>query len=550
MPVTTESSLTPAEKRRLTRQQAVGSAFDPFERVFGAFDQGTVFDYGEFSALDIATMLKRDGKARATFEVLTLPLRGAKWRIDPDTGDNGQAALVRDNLGERLGTIIDQCTTAFAYKRSFFELTWRLDGPRVVYDEIALRPPTGCEAGFDPKTGKPQGFRQRIVPVAGILPTNYSMHVPGYVVVKPQRAFIYTHGVYREPIKGVSDLDVAYWSFETKQKIMFLLFQFLENQSLPKTVVYGDDIDQATELATDVAGLKSAGVLGLPRPAEPTAKAFEVLESAGQGATQFMETIKYLDTMMVASVLAGFTELADNSTASRMGSYALSADQSEFFLASRQAVADEISDAIREGLFKPLIVNNYGPDAPVPKLTIGPLSNRSTERALALLTGIIAAPQLNVPAEFVDQLTQTVADYLGLDAGKVRTAIAEHARARAQQDQLKLAAQKQLLAKPNPTAGRPPAGEDATSTAGASAPTPPNSAAPPNSARTPRPPTVRAVKTPSMGQGVAKLAAPAGDAVELSAAVELSEALVRARNTGHDPAVLLAQLLDPPHQEP
>jgi hypothetical protein len=43
------------------------------------------------------------------------------------------------------------------------------------------------------------------------------------------------HGFYREPIKGVSDLDVAYWCYETKQKVLFLWFQVLENQNLPKT---------------------------------------------------------------------------------------------------------------------------------------------------------------------------------------------------------------------------------------------------------------------------------------------------------------------------
>lgn len=526
MPVTNESTLTSAERRRLARQQAVGSSFDPFERVFGAFDNGAVFEYSEFAALDIATMLKRDGKARSTFEVLTLPLRGAKWKIDPDTGDNGQAKLVQDSLGEKLGTIIDQCTTAVGYRRSFFELTWKLDGPRVVYDEVAFRPATGCEAGFDPKTGAPRGFRQRIVPVAGLLPSVYKMTSPGYVLVKPERAFVYTHGVYREPIKGVSDLDVAWWSYETKQKILFLLFQFLENQSLPKTVVYGDDLDQATELAQDIASLKSSGVIGLPRPADPTSKAFEILASSGQGASQFMEAIKYLDTLMIASVLAGFTELADNSTASRRGSYALSADQSEFFLASRQAVADEIAAQIREGLFRPLIVNNYGPDAPVPKLSIGPLSNRTTERALALLTAVIASPQINVPGEFVDQLTQSVATYLGLDADAVRASIAAHAKDRATQQQLKLAQQRQMLA--HPAAGKIPTPPAST----ASAPAPTDAKASPFAVRTPKPATVPAVKLPSLGPGVAKFT----NDDELGHAVELVQAA--AAWAGIDPAAL------------
>lgn len=74
--------------------------------------------------------------------------------------------------------------------------------------------------------------------------------------------FVFVNGARREPIKGVSDLSVAWWAYETKMKIWFLLCQFLENQSLPKTVVYGDGIEEAQELAEDVASLRSSGVLG------------------------------------------------------------------------------------------------------------------------------------------------------------------------------------------------------------------------------------------------------------------------------------------------
>lgn len=456
MPTSDQSALTPAERRALLRPP-VGSVFDPLQPMFGVYDSNTVFDYGEFDAADIQTMLRRDGKARSLEQVLTLPIRGATWKIDPETGDTGQAKLVQDSLGDKLGRVIDQMTTAVSFRRAYFETTWRLDGGNVVFDCIDWRPPTGCEAGFDPLTGKSKGFRQRIVPVGGVWPggSDYSSTMPGYVIVKPQRAFIYTHGSYRDPVRGISDLDVAYWCWETKQKILFLWLRFLENQSLPKVVVYADDIDQAAELANDVASLKSSGVLGLPRPGEPGAKAFEVLESSGAGAGQFQQAVQYLESLQTASVLASFTDLPQ-AAAQGTGSYALSADQSEFFLASRQAVADEMAEAIREGLFTPLVRHNYGPDAPVPRLTIGPLSNRNTDRALAMLTSVIVAPQLNVPREFVDQLTQSVAGYLGLDPGKVEDAIAVEVKRREEADKLK-AEQAKAMAQPQPPRpGQPP----------------------------------------------------------------------------------------------
>jgi hypothetical protein len=423
VPITNGSALTAAEKRRLLTPP-VGTIFDPYERVFGSYDNGTVFDYGDFDVRDLASMLRKDGKARSLEQVLTLPLRGATWKIEPDKNDNGQQAFVQANLGDKLDKLIDQCTTAVTFRRAFFETTWALDGDKIVYDCIDWRPPAGCEPGFNPATGAPKGFRQRMAPLPGVYSvlSSKSGSMPGYEIVKQQRSYIYVHGSFREPVKGLSDLDVAYWCYETKQKILFLWFQFLENQSLPKTVVYGDDVDHARELAGDVAGLKSSGVLGLPRPADPTMKAFEILESSGAGAAQFYQAIQYLDAMMPASVLAGFTELPQ-AAVQGTGSYALSADQSEFFLASRQAVADEIAESIRADVFGPLVHHNFGAKAPVPKLTIGPLSSRYQQRALTLLQSVIQSRYANVPRDFVDQLVTHTATFLGLDEVAVRDAI-------------------------------------------------------------------------------------------------------------------------------
>jgi len=79
-------------------------------------------------------------------QVLTLPIRSAPWKLHPAKGDTGQTERVERNLAERLSEIIDQMTTAIAYRRAFFE------------------------------TG--QGPRLRHHPAA--------------------RAFIYTHGAYRD----------------------------------------------------------------------------------------------------------------------------------------------------------------------------------------------------------------------------------------------------------------------------------------------------------------------------------------------------------------
>lgn len=794
----TSVDLSPAARKGLPGG-AIGSSFDPHDRLFAAFDGGAVFDYTQqFEAADLKEMLAREGKARSLEQVLTLPLRAADWKLTkPATGEKGQTALCQDVLGDKLNRLLDQMTAAVTFRKSFHEKTWRLDGSKVVYDDLLWRPPASCDAGFDPSTGVSQGFRQRVFPIDGKLPpgAGNSNRLPGYVYIPSRRSFIYTHGTHRDPIRGISDLDVAYWAlaydskvqtpdgpvaiqdiqtgdyvfgrngsptkvtavhergqrqmyrvtmkdgssvecdaehlwsvadknrmlkhdlhvmstqqildaglrytcsspawrfavprcaaveyperdlpidpyilgawlgdgtirkaadgerrsgpyiysfepdewianeisrrllpdmrlhlaakgnkgmyrfspvvardtnhvrdalvalgvnkysverfipelylqssvkqrlamlqglmdtdgsagatrplnsaryytkstrlaadvqqlvrslggtailrsasgekegpvrwdkrdwdspgryirveiqlgynpfmlprkaerwkcgdryaenaivsieptkesecrcitveaadglfvtddyvvthncYKTQQKVLFLWFQFLENQSLPKVAVYGDSLPQAQETAQGFAQLKSSGILPMARPNDPAAKAFELIESGGHGAQQFQAALTYLDGKMSASVLAGFTDLPQAAVAG-MGSYALSADQSEFFLASRQAVADEMADAVRRDIIGPLVAYNYGPDAALPRFEIGPLSSRYTERALTMLQDIVRSRYSNVPRDFVDQLVVSSASFLGLDPEKVQHAVdVDRAEAEAQ----------------------------------------------------------------------------------------------------------------------
>ncbi len=426
MTISDTSQVTSKDKRKAARalnKGPDGQPFDPWDRLFIGFNENTVFEYGQFDMLAIRTMLGRDGKARGLEQVLTLPIRSATWKLSAGKGDTGELAFIQDTMDDTMiNRLIDQCTTAISYRRAFFQFTWKLDEKnRIVYDSIDWRPPTGCDAGFDPKTGKYKGFRQRIVPVGGVYPGSTEPGgMPGYIVISPQRSFIYVHGQYREPVHGTSDLEVALWCYETRQKILFLWFAFLENQALPKVIVYGDDIDDAAEHVDQLATLKSSGLLGLPR-GDPGTKAFEVLESSGLGAGQFYQAIQYLESMMTASVLASFTDLPQ-AAVQGAGSYALSADQSEFYLASRQAVADEIAQAIMEGVFGPLLQANFA-NPVIPKLEIGPMSSAYLQRAVSILQAIAAAPALNVPQDFVDQLVLHTAEFLGLDPTQLAEAV-------------------------------------------------------------------------------------------------------------------------------
>jgi hypothetical protein len=455
--------LTSRQRRQLAGPP-LASPWDPYDRLFGDWDSGHVFDYGSVDSRALDAMLDQDGTAKQLEQVLCLPLRGADWEIE---GTGRFADMIRDQLPhDMLDMTMAQMTSAIVHRKAFFESTWALDGADVRLSTLEFRPASSCEAGWHPKTGREVGFRQRVGNPGGLWPEPYSdtqsAH-PGYVYVPQQRSFIYTHGTHRQPKKGLSDLAVAWWAYETRRKVLFLWLQFLETQSLPRVLFYGDDEKMARSNANAFAQLKGGGTLGMRRGADPSAKMVDVVESNGDGAGQFIEAIRYLEQQMVDSVLAGFTKLS-SAAASGAGSYALSVDQSEFFTMQRQAVADEMAAQIKRAVFGPVVVYNGGAAADVPNLKIGPLSTKNTERALDLLKTIIVAPEVRVPDEFTDMLTLGTASMLGLDVDELQAAIEEHAKVREQDNTLKREQAKVLfeqqksglLGPPGAQAGRAP----------------------------------------------------------------------------------------------
>lgn len=427
-----------------------GSAFDQETRLFNSFDDGNVFDYNLAHSFvrDMKDMLEVDAKAQTLESVLTLPIRGASWsiqrgRAEAETYDRIHRILTAPaNAGGMttpMNLIISQMCNAFVYKKSFFEKVWtRFEEGGVGYKKVAWRPPATCAVQRDPKTGSFQGFRQ--MPIR--------LDDTDEKVFKPLRAFVYIHGTHRDPLEGVSDLTITQWCYKTKQKIRFLWYQFLEGQSLPKTVVKAPDETMATEAAKKIIGLRSGGVVGVSDQIST-----DVLESSGRGAAEFKAAMQWLDAEASSSVLAGFTDLGAAAT-SGIGSFALSKDQTDFFLMSEAAKSREMQDYINQYLIADLVRWNFGPNAVAPYFEFGPISQDDAAAAISLLQATAQTPvnQSYLPQEFFDELALRVAGFLDLDVLTVREGL-ERARKEAENAAAK--------------AGVPPEGQKVAGVAGA-----------------------------------------------------------------------------------
>lgn len=434
--------LKPGSRRGLVGPE-IGTQFDWGQRLFAYYGGGDVFDYGEWNARDMKVMFTRDGACAASELVLTLPIREADLSIEPAKGDKGECDFARGvlltpdtdgGMQTPQHEVTGQCTSAQIFRRSFFEKVWKIrdtDG-KIIYDKVAYRPPATCQARYNARTGSPHGFRQQVWLFGGNLMLSRKQKVPGYVEIPHIRSFIYTHGKHREPLTGVSEMEVAYWCYQTKMKLLYLWYHFLENQALQRLVVYGVDQPEANQRAADVASMKGSGVVGLNYPPADQHKAFDTITADGDAGKFFSEAMGFLENWQFHSILAGFMGLSGAQMGGK-GSYALSQDQSSFYLKSRQAVAKEQAQSMSRDIIRPLIVINFGSRAAIPNYKFGPLQDEQIQALLTMFQTMASAPVLHIPLQVFDLICERMASILQLDVDQVHAALVSSANQRAAQ---------------------------------------------------------------------------------------------------------------------
>lgn len=404
----------------------LGSSFTQETLMFQGFEDGNVFQYDLSDINEKNDMLQVDGKAETLVQALILPLLSAPITIKKDNSESKVVEFVSQALespannggmSTPLRTVIGQIAMASVYRKSYHEKVWtvrEIDGkPRYVYDKLAWRPPTTCAIVRDKTNGAFRGFRQ--------MPIRYEDQEE--IWIRPQRALVHIHNQHRDPLEGKSDLDIAHWCYITKQKIRFLWYQFLEGQSLPKTVVKARTELEANKAASKIVTLRSGGVVGLT-----DAITHEVLESSGRGASQFLEALRWLDGEASGSVLAGFTDLAAGAV-SGTGSFALSKDQTSFFQMGRDADAREVADTLTQYAIADLVKWNFGPGTNSPIFEFGPIQEDDAQMAVALLQAVSQSPNQVLPKGFMDELIERVAGLLGLNTQVVRDSLVEAGKA-------------------------------------------------------------------------------------------------------------------------
>lgn len=426
------------EIERLPRVEE-GSAFGWDDRIsfgsgLGNFDPNIVFDFADWEARDIEPFLRQDYKARQILNVKKLPVESAERSIKPAKGDKGEFEWLQEKWDtdpldggceQPLDYIINQAMSGVAYKRAYFEKTFEVDDDeKIFYKSIAFRPQTTCRLAREAKTGKLLGFQQQ-----PFTPTLVRSWDDMLIDIPLKRAFIYIHGNAEDPMNGTSDLEIPYWCYKTKQKVMLLWFQFLEGVALPRLMIGANEIGDAQSIARQAVGLRNSGALPYAFAGGAQSVKIDTVDMSGKGADQFLQCINFLDKAAVDAVLAGFLNLTNSDKSG--GGYSLSKDASDFYLQSEEALTRELATAVRRDVFAPVVRANFR-NGKVPLLVFEPLADGDQGASIELLTAMIQTPpgsENPVPTEFVSELSEKVANELGLDGDKVAKAFTKASKA-------------------------------------------------------------------------------------------------------------------------
>jgi hypothetical protein len=239
---------------------------------------------------------------------------------------------------------------------------------------------------------------------------------------------VFIHGQHRNPLNGTSDLQTAYACFQSKQKVRFLWYQFLEDQTLPKTIA------KTRERQRDSVRQQGRGAEGQRRDRDQRgASRSTPFQSNGSGRAIFQAAMNYLDQEMFASCLAGFADLAG---AAASGPRLVRAVEGPVRLLSPLPPGGALGDGGRLSNFAiaDLVRWNLGRQAKAPSLRFGELTAEDVSDVVAVFQALATSVTVNpaVPTEFVELLTEKVAEHCGLDVDRVRKAL-DQAQANAPQ---------------------------------------------------------------------------------------------------------------------
>jgi len=370
------------------------------------FDEEFI-DMSKVQVEDYKLMLDSDGTIQALYNSIVMPLLGSNWTIEADD-DSPQAIEQAEWVEETLrkpphkggmstpfDLVIAQALRAIVEGYAGFEKVYEIsDEQKIVFKKIAWRDPTTLRLRTDDRGGF-NGLRQK-----AFIGSEYLD-----VTIPLERSWVYTYGKEWHNMRGRSIFTPAYAAYDRKRRLQYLAEQQAQSDALKLKILKGkenanqSDLDYNTAIVDEV-GFKATVAI-------PFGYDIETLNS-GDGM-DLMPHIEFQNAEMARSVLAMFILLG---TGSNTGAYALSSDQSDFFIQGLMSIRKSLENHITSYLIPDLYKFNF--ETPL----FGTFKFEDiTDSTIDLLTQsfIKIIEKDHLPESVIEGIVQKMADKLEID---------------------------------------------------------------------------------------------------------------------------------------
>ena len=300
-------------------------------------------------------MRRSDAQCSAVLMVCELPLRSAKWTVDPFVDENGHtstkdkeiAEFITNALFDRMDTTFDEFLievfTMLPFGFSVFEKIYKVEDGRIYIKKLASRKQTTIDSwtenGIKQKalvpfqTGKNKGKNEAIIPW--------------------NKVVVFTHKKEGDNHTGVSILRPAYKHWHIKDQLYKFDAVRHERQAVGIPVMYipsdatEDDKAEAQRIVNNIRASEQTGIVIPGTKEEGWLFEFADMKS-GSSNTNILDSIKHHNREITKTVLAQFLELGYTASGSR----AVGETMTEMFLMATQSIGNYIANIIKKNNVK------------------------------------------------------------------------------------------------------------------------------------------------------------------------------------------------------
>jgi hypothetical protein len=358
------------------------------------------------------TMQDNDGTVRAITRLFSLPIESAPIKILPSENDNGERDFIESvflgpqysgGMSTPLPFIIADMTRAIFEGFRFYEkvpqiikegkhkglIGWKKLAPR---DASTIRLRADRNGGF-------LGAHQTAT--FG----NKSVNVD----IPPEKSLLFTFQREKHPLYGESILKTAWYHYDKKHKLYYLAHKKAEIDAVGLKILKLGKPFSETEVSKAEEAVESIGANSrITLPA-----GFELEVDRASAGYDVLKLIEHHDSQIALSTLTQATQLGSKSTYNYTYGSGYTT-QSTFIIQMLQSVMKSMEDTLNEWAVAPLIDWNFK-NGSYPKIKLMPLKT-DTERILVrLFESIIKKDPTVITPSFMTNLSNEVAEILGLE---------------------------------------------------------------------------------------------------------------------------------------